>query len=139
MWSQSKSPGFELAGRGVAAIRNAHRAAHAEAALGEVESVAHGPADAVEWTPLDERSVHAALQNKIFDQPAHVIVGKRSADRRLQAEAAAQSARDVVFAAAFPDFEFARRAHAAFARIEPEHDFAESNQVVLARTGRFDV
>ena len=32
---------LELAGGGVAAVRNADRAAHAEAALGEVQAVAH--------------------------------------------------------------------------------------------------
>ena len=33
--------GLELAGGGVAAVGNAHRAAHAEAALGEIQAVAH--------------------------------------------------------------------------------------------------
>ena len=39
---------LELAGGGVAAIGNAHRAAHAEAALGEIQAVAHRAAHAVE-------------------------------------------------------------------------------------------
>ena len=37
------------------AVGDAHRAAHAEAALGEVEAVADGAADAVEGDPPDER------------------------------------------------------------------------------------
>ena len=57
----------------------------------------------------------------------------------LQAEAAAQAAGDVVFAAAFPDLELARRAHAPFARVQPQHDFPQRDQVVFARTIRFDV
>ena len=50
----------------------------------------------------------------------------------LQAEAFAQAAGDVVFAAAFPDLEFAGGADAALAGVEPQHDFAERNLVVFA-------
>ena len=39
--------GLELAGGGIAAVGNAHRAAHAEAALGEIQAVADGAAHAV--------------------------------------------------------------------------------------------
>ena len=108
--------GLELAGGGMAAVGNAHRAAHAETALGEIQPVAHRAAHAVERHPLDEFRVHAALQNKILDEPADVVVGERGADGGLEAEAAAQAAGDVVFAAAFPGLEFAGRADAALAR-----------------------
>ena len=43
--------GLELAGGGVAAVGNAHRAAHAEAALGEIQAVARDAPDAVERAP----------------------------------------------------------------------------------------
>ena len=68
--------GAQLGGRGVAAIGDADRAAHAEAALGEVQSVAHGAADAVVRHPADQRRVDAALQDEVLDQPADVVVGE---------------------------------------------------------------
>ena len=132
IWSQSKSPGLSWLAARVAAVRNAHRAAHAEAALGEIEAVAHRPADAVVGHPLDELGRHAALQDEILEQPADVVVRKRGADGGAQAEAAAQTAGDVVFAAAFPDLEFARCAHAPFAGVKPQHDFAQRNEIVSA-------
>src|SRR5262249_23595613 len=45
------------------------------------------------------------------------------------AEAALQAARHVVFAAAFPDAELARRVDARLARIEPQHHFTQRHQV----------
>ena len=124
--------GLELARGGVAAVGNSHRAAHAKSALGEIKPVARDAPDAVERRPLDELGADAALQNKILQQPPHVVVGKRRGDCGFQAEAPAQAARHIVFAAALPDFELARGADAALARIEAKHDFAERNQVVLA-------
>src|SRR6185295_4118829 len=135
----SEIASLELRRRGQAAIRHAHRAANAEPALGEVQSVAHGAPDAVIGTPLDEPGIDTALQDEIFDETAHVIVGKGGTYGRPEAEAAAQSARDVVFAAAFPGFELAGRAHAALAGVEPEHDFSEGDQVEFAGTGGLDV
>ena len=64
------SPGFELRDRGVAAIGAAERRAHAEAALGEVETVAHGAADAVVRHPAQVRLVDAALVDQVLDQAA---------------------------------------------------------------------
>ena len=48
------------------------------------------------------RDVDAALQHQVLDEPADVVVGQRGDDRGAQAEAAAQAAGDVVFAAALP-------------------------------------
>ena len=124
--------GFELAGGGVAAVGNADGAAHAEAPLGEIQAVAHRAADAVERRPFDEFGVHAALENKILEQAADVVVREGGGDRGLAAEAAAQAAGDIVFAAAFPRFEFAGAADAPLAGIKPEHDFTQREQVVLA-------
>ena len=124
--------GLELAGGGIAAIGNAHRAANAVTALGEVQPVAHRAAHAVKRQPFDEFRVHTALQNKILDEPADVVVGERRADGGLEAEAASQAARNIVFAAALPGLEFAGGADAAFAGVEPQHDFAQRNQVVFA-------
>ena len=57
----------------------------------------------------------------------------------LQAEAPPQAAGDVVFAAAFPDLELARGAHAPFAGVQPQHDLPQRDQVVFAGAVRFDV
>ena len=120
-------------------VGNPHGAAHAKAAFGEIEAVANDAADTVKRHPFDELDIDAALQDEILDQPAHVVVGEGGGNRGLEAETTAQSARDVVFAAAFPDFEFTGATDAAFARVEPEHDFSERNHVEFARAGGFDV
>jgi hypothetical protein len=54
----------------VAAIRTAHRAAHAESALREIQSVAHRPADAVVIHPANEFLIDAALVDQVLQQPA---------------------------------------------------------------------
>ena len=123
---------FELRSRGMSAVRNAHRPTDAEAALGEIEPVAHGAADAVILAPFDEIRAHAALHDEVLDEMADLIVDERGADRGFQPEAFAQSSRGVVFAAAFPGGELARRAHAPLAGIEAQHDFTERNLVVVA-------
>src|SRR5207247_2404503 len=98
--------GLELARGSVTTVGNPHGAAHAKAAFGEIEAVANDAADTVKRHPFDELDIDAALQDEILDQPAHVVVGEGGGNRGLEAETTAQSARDVVFAAAFPDFEF---------------------------------
>ena len=102
--SQSIVARLQLRDGRVPAIRAAQRGAHAKAALGEVEAVAHGAADAVVLDPL-HALFDAALEHQVFDEAADGVVGKRRDDRRVETEAALQSARDVVFAAAFPDLE----------------------------------
>jgi hypothetical protein len=89
-------------------------------------------AHAVKGNPLDEFGVHAALQQEIFQQATDLVVGEGRGHRGLQAESPAQAARDVVFAAALPDFEFARATDASFARVEPEHDFPQREHVIFA-------
>ncbi len=116
----------------MAAIRAAERGAHAEAALSEVQAVAGGAAYAVVLHPLHVRLIDAALQHQVFEQAAYGIVGERGDDGRLQSEAAPQPARDVVFAAALPHAELPRRRDADIAGIEPQHHFAERDQVPLA-------
>ena len=130
------SPGRSWLARGVAAVGDADRAAHAEAALGEVEAVADGAPDAVVGHPADERGVDAALQDEVLDQAADLVVGQRGDDRGAQAEAAAQAAGDVVLAAALPDVERARGADAALAGVEAQHHLAERDEVEAALLGR---
>src|SRR6266550_1505055 len=54
----SKVAWLELAGGGVAAVRNPHCAAHTEAAFGKIEAVADNATDTVKRHPLDELGVH---------------------------------------------------------------------------------
>ena len=49
------------------------------------------------------RAVDAALVDEVLDQAADRVVGERGHERRPQAEAALQAARDVVLPAALPD------------------------------------
>jgi hypothetical protein len=117
---------------GEPAIGNAHGAANAKAAFGKIQAVANGAANAIERNPFDEFRGDAALQNKILEQTSNVIVGKGGGDGGAQSETAAQSARDIIFPAAFPNFEFARGADTAFAGVEAKHDFAEGKKIVFA-------
>ena len=59
------------------AVGATDRAAHAEAALGEVESVAHRPPHPVVRCPAEMGAVDAALVEEILDQPADLVVGER--------------------------------------------------------------
>ena len=129
----------ELRHRGVAAVRASDRGARAETPLGEVQPVAHSPSHAVIFHPLHVRLVDAALIDQVLNQTAHGIVGERGHDRRLHSEAALQPAGDVVFAAAFPCLKSPRRVNSPVARVEPQHHFAERDQVPSAAIFRFDL
>ena len=126
----------QLRGGRVAAIGHADGATNAEAALGEVEAVAHRAADAVGGDPADEARVDASLEHEVLEQPADVVVGERGHDTRALTEAAAEPARDVVLASALPRPEPAGGANAPLARIEAEHDLAERHEVVAALARR---
>jgi hypothetical protein len=58
-----------------------------------------------------------------------LVVDECGAHGGFIAETFSESARRVVLAAAFPSFEFPRGADATFARIEPEHNFAERDLI----------
>src|SRR5690606_416714 len=49
-----KIAGLELAGGGVAAIRNSHGTARAKTAFSEIQSVTCDTANAIEWQPFNE-------------------------------------------------------------------------------------
>src|SRR5205814_3234325 len=122
---------FHLRCGSVSAIRAAQRGAHAESALREIQSVARFSSDTVVIDPAQPREIATALQHQIFDQTSDGIIDERSDDRSVQSEAATQSARDVVFAAAFPRLKCTRRGDASVARIESQHHFAEGDEIVL--------
>ncbi len=123
---------LDLADGGVAAVGAADGGAQAKAALGKVEAVAHGAADAIVRNPADKRSVHAAFEDEVLDETADGIVGERGGHGGAQAEAAAQAAGHVVLAAALPHVEVARGVDAHLAGIEAKHDFAEADAVPAA-------
>ena len=121
------------------AVRTTQRRANAEAALGEIQSVAHGAADSVIGRPADIFLADAALQHEVFDEAADGIVRERGDDRGVHSKAALESAGDVVFAAAFPGAEVARGGNALVAGIEAQHDFAQAHQVPHAFAFWLDV
>ena len=130
-----KIPWLELAGRGVAAIRNPHGTPHPETSFREIEPHSGGSTNPVKRRPLNETGIDAALQDEILRQAPDIIVGECRAHRRAQAKTAAQPARHIVLPAALPDPELARAANPAFTRVQAQHDFAQGDQVILAFGG----
>src|SRR5207245_6659802 len=115
----------ELRDRGVAPVRAADAGANAEAALDEVQPVPALAADAVVLPPEHVRLIDATLKDEVLHEPADRVVGQRRHQRRIEAEAALQPARDVVLAAAFPDPEGARRVQARLAPLEADEHLTE--------------
>ena len=91
------------------------------------------------FDPFHVRLIDAALIDQILNQAADRIVGKSRHDRRVETETSFQSASDIVFAAAFPHLERPRRVYPLIARIEPEHHFAEGNDVPFTFVFWFDL
>src|SRR5208282_2194260 len=101
--------GLAVRDRRVSPVRAAHGGSHAEAALGEVQTVANSSTDAVVWNPADERGVHSALQDQVFEQLSDWIPGKCRDDSRAHTKTSPQSACNVVFSAALPGSKISRR------------------------------
>ena len=78
------------------------------------------------------------MHDEILDQVADFIVNKCSADSGFQAEAFAEATGDVVLAAAFPCLEPACCANAPFARVKPQHDFAERKLIESEFIAQFE-
>src|SRR5205823_6029020 len=110
-------------------IRTTQSSAHAKASLGEIQPVTHSAAYAVILDPFDMRLIDSALIDQILNEPADEIICKRSYDRGVHPETTLQSSRYIVFATAFPDLKNARGVDTAIAWIEPEHHFAQADQI----------
>ena len=124
-----RTPG--LGDGGVGAVGAAHRAADAEAALGEVQAVAADAPDAVGLLPVDQGRVHAALLDEVLHQAADLVVREGRQHAGVHAEALVQAAHHVVLAAALPGAERPGGADAALAGIQAQHDLAQGHRVVL--------
>ena len=122
----------QLGDGGMAAVGAADGTADAEATLGEVQPVAAARPTPSYGDPDHMRLVDAALVDEVLDQTADRVVGERGDDRRVEPEAAAQPACDVVLAAALPDVEAAGRGDSTVSRVEPEHHLAERHEVPAA-------
>ena len=120
------------------AIGASERGAHPKTAFDEVQSVAHGAADAVIGNPVNDL-VHAALVHQVLDQPACGIVGEGGDVGSLETEAPLKPARDVIFASAFENLKLTRRCNAVIARIEAQHDLAEAELVPTTLGFGFDI
>ena len=68
--------GFHSGGCSVAAVRGSRRTPYAEATLCKVKTVANLSAYAVEGLPSDQIRIDSSLEDEVFDQSAHVVVGE---------------------------------------------------------------
>src|SRR5262249_5053833 len=121
---------LELRGRTVASIHATFCSANAEAALGEIDGIAHAATDAVVGNPAEVTRIDATLQDEVFQQPSDFVLREGGEHARAHAKTSAQSAGHVVLAAALPGGELARGAHAGFSGVETEEDFTKGEQIV---------
>ena len=80
----------------------------------------------------------AAMENEVLYEPADLVIREGGYDCGAKSEAAAQSARDIVFSAAFPSGERSRILYSARARIEAEHYLTERYFIKHAILGSFE-
>ncbi|MNT38316.1 hypothetical protein D3C72_1745020 [compost metagenome] len=126
---------LQLRGGRIRAVGNAQRRAHAEATLGEVQAHARVAADAVVVPPDDLAGVHATGLDQLLGQCTQLVARQRGEHAAAVAEGAAQPARHVVLATAFPHVELAGVAHAAFARVQAQHHFAQRQRIPALLVG----
>ena len=125
--------GLQMRNRRVSAIVRARRRAYAESALRKIQSVARRSADAIVRHPAHVRLIDATLIQQVLQQACPTGSSANAVTiARIEAEAALQPARDVVFAAALANLEAARGRNAPVARIEPHHHFAKTHEVPAA-------
>ena len=129
---------FQMGDGGVASVGTTDRTADAETAFREIESVSDRAPDSVIGNPLDERGIHAALHDEILDKTPDRIVRKRRNHTRTLAETSAETARHIIFAAAFPCGKRPCGMDSSRTGIESEHYLSERENVVLALIGCFD-
>src|ERR1700690_1554556 len=129
--------GLAVRDRRIPPVRAADSGSRAEATLGEVQTVAYSSTDAVVWKPADERCVHSALQDQVFEQLSDWIPGKCRNDSGAHTKTPPQSAGNVVFSAALPGTKISRCVDTFDAAIKPQHYFSKADAGPLAAWGRF--
>src|SRR5207245_7177106 len=100
---------LKLRNRSIPAIVTPQCRTHAETALRKIQTVARHPAHSIMFDPAHQRLVHAALVHEVLQKTPNGIIGECRDDRRVQAETALQSARDVIFPAPLAHLESSRR------------------------------
>src|SRR5262249_33899157 len=91
--------------------------------------VADSAANSIICYPFNVGLIDSALVDKVLNKPADRVVGQRCYDRRIKAKASLQAAGDVILTAALPCLKGPRGRYSALARIEPEHDLAETQKI----------
>ena len=137
-WSQSTSPGRSCEAAVWPRSETPTRAADAEAALGEVEPVAHRAADAVDgtqrisdvstppWRTKSSSSRPTSLSAKAVTTAVRSPKQRRSPRATLYSPPPSQTRNERAVRIA------------ALARVEAQHDLAQRDQVVPALLGRAD-
>jgi hypothetical protein len=120
-------------------VRTANRRTHSKAAFGEIESIARGATNTIVLHPAQVRLIHASLVDKVLNEPTHRIIRESGDDRCLHPETSLETACDVVFTAALPGSEAARRRNTSVAWVESQHDLAQGNKIPTTLCGGFDL
>jgi hypothetical protein len=128
-----------LASGRIATIRDADGATDTETTFGEIETIAHSAADAVVFAPFDEVGINSALHDKVFNEATYFIIYESGSNGSAVAEAFTETTSDVVFAAAFPDFELTSGADASFTGVEAKHHFTERDLIEGTILRRFNL
>ena len=119
-------------------LHRCRRYGTSERRLREVQAITAESAYTIRLHPLDIGRIHAALQDEVFHQTADFIVSESGKDNCTHAKAAAQSADDIVFSAAFPGLEVTGSTDPALAGIQAEHNFAERSSIITTFLSRFE-
>jgi len=116
-------PCAQLRRSGQPAIGATHSTSDSEPALGEIQSVTDGTANAIIIGPLNERCIHPTLQDEVFQKEPHLILCKGGDHGGTLTEAAAQSPGHVVFTPTLPGTELPGGSDATLSGVEAKHDF----------------
>ena len=113
-------------------VRTTHGRPNAKPAFGEIQADPGRFPNAVVLRPLHVLHTHAALVNQVFQKPSHGAVGNGGDDGSFFPKTPLQPASNIIFPAAFPHAEISGGVDSLVAWIQPDHDFTQGNDVVLA-------
>ena len=121
-----------LGDRRICTVRTSHCTTDTKTTLRKVQPIPAGPADPVGLHPLDQRSIHTTLQNKVFHQHTDLIVRKCRDHTCLQSEASPEAPDNIVLSAALPGPETPGRPDSSLARIQAQHYLAQRYRIISA-------